>query len=291
MSDVVESLQDFREWSKLTAQAVDAAADQLASCVGAGFQWSGVVPCPNGVSLASFCHQATGMVFHLIPGGTDWLGLSDPEYEVVKGWPEADLELLSAVRPAEKVEVEPFLLSRLPLLEETVLPVVEVDWSLFRPDFRPLSGEKTGQVPVYLTRSETESVLGRYGFSLPTEAQWEYAVRGGTDTPFYFGTELPEDTRLAEIFTTDFRTIPPSATNPFGIAGMLSGGWCQDTLQESRWHGTSTGAPYVVRGGAAIYWPWQSCGEWMLALSAMRRSSDDLEDETCSAHATAPVTL
>ena len=52
------------------------------------------------------------------------------------------------------------------------LPVENVSWE-DAVSFCNKVNQKTGQ-----------------GFCLPTEAQWEYACRAGTTTPFYFGSEL-----------------------------------------------------------------------------------------------------
>lgn len=284
MPNVVDALKDFRAWSRLTADEIAAARMELARYVGVGLEWNGVVVGNTGVSIAAFQHHASGMTFHLIPGGTDLLGLSDAEYDAICDLDGAHLQTLDALRPATPIMMPPFLMSREPVLQATALRAIQLEKKRFRPDFQPLDFEKTDRIPVYLTRSETEAVVTYYGFSLPSEAQWEYAIRGGTDGPFFFGATLPTERTLAKILETDFRVVGPQATNPFGIVGMLVGGWCRDSLAAERWSGVDVGPPHVVRGGAAICWPWQNCGEWMLALSAMRCSGEDLAEGTCSAH-------
>lgn len=286
---MINSLGNYQNWSKLSAHAIQASSGALLERAGSGFEWLGVSIFRSDFPVVLFKHSATGLTFNLIPGGEIRLGLSEREHDAIQSLPNADGELLGVLKPAEIVKVEPFLMSQLPLLEETVTPLVDIDWSVCRPDFQPLSGDETGLVPIYLSRQEAELVLEHYQFSFPTEAQWEYAVRGGSENPFWFGTELLPDSELSVIFDTDFREPKAKAANTYGLIGMLVGGWCKDSLQDTRWHGMDSGPPHVIRGGAAIYWPWQNTGEWQLALSAMRRSSDDLEDGTCSAHVVVPI--
>ncbi len=287
IEDVTEAVSSLSSWSQLSVEDIVESAAALNDVVGSNFNFIEARKCNTGMNIATFSHAKSGLEFNLIPGDDASLGFSDSEFQIAQQMAEADVDVLQRLRPATTIKVHPFLISRFPLLEKIVEDVIEVDWSIFRPDFQPLSGEETGDVPIYLTRSEVKAVISHFGLTLPTEAQWEYAVRGGTDTPFYFGSNLPEKAILAAIMNTDYSNVDDSgslAANPFGIFGMLVGGWCQDSWAQERWTGIDAGPPHVVRGGAAIYWPWQGAGEWMLALSAMRRSAEELEDETCSAH-------
>jgi formylglycine-generating enzyme required for sulfatase activity len=108
-------------------------------------------------------------------------------------------------------------------------------------------------------------------YRLPSEAEWEYACRAGTATPFYFGSTLTTDlanyvgehTYAAEpkgVYrhkTTPGGSFPPNA---FGLSNMHGNlwEWCADS-----WHEDYSGAPLdgsawvergaqhrVVRGGS-----------------------------------------
>ena len=90
-----------------------------------------------------------------------------------------------------------------------------------------------------------------YRFSLPTEAQWEYACRAGTTTAFHFGGEWNrgEQEETAEVGT------PPA--NAWGLHDMHGNvwEWCLDSLDDypdgsvTDPAGSADGAFRVIRGG------------------------------------------
>jgi formylglycine-generating enzyme required for sulfatase activity len=126
----------------------------------------------------------------------------------------------------------------------------------------------------------------KYSFALPTEAQWEYACRAGTTTPFYFGDNLSTDQANYNgnlpykdgpmggyrETTTQVGTFPP---NDFGIYDMHGNvwEWCHD-LYEGQYSlgevnnpkGPLTGISRVLRGGC-----WND-GAW-ICRSAYRNLS------------------
>ncbi|WP_320040469.1 formylglycine-generating enzyme family protein [uncultured Desulfobacter sp.] len=78
---------------------------------------------------------------------------------------------------------------------------------------------------------------------LPSEAEWEYACRAGTDTPFWFGSELTLDKAnygLTESYNKGSKPVRFFDPNPWGLYQMHGNvwEWCQD-----RWHGNYDGAP------------------------------------------------
>jgi formylglycine-generating enzyme required for sulfatase activity len=93
----------------------------------------------------------------------------------------------------------------------------------------------------------------RFGrtYTLPSEAQWEYACRAGTSTPFHFGTTLTPDLAnyngnytygdgpkgVDRQETTEVASFP---VNPWGLYDMHGNvrEWCLD-----QWHDNYQGAP------------------------------------------------
>ena len=98
---------------------------------------------------------------------------------------------------------------------------------------------------------------GRY-YTLPSEAQWEYACRAGTSTPFAFGETLSDELAnydASETYGNGLKGKYRKQTTPVGRFPANAWGlqdmhgnvleWCLDD-----WHGSYEGAP--VDGSAWV---------------------------------------
>lgn len=90
------------------------------------------------------------------------------------------------------------------------------------------------------------SALTGETYRLPSEAEWEYACRAGTTTPFYFGKTItsdlvnydgnypygsgPKGTYRKE--TTEVGQFPPNAFGLYDMHGNVQE-WCADTYHDS----------------------------------------------------------
>ncbi len=82
-------------------------------------------------------------------------------------------------------------------------------------------------------------------FRLPSESEWEYACRAGTDTRFYWGDD--PDYEDADDYAVNINNDPngtaevgtkePNALGLYDMSGNVYE-WCED-----RWHGNYDGAP------------------------------------------------
>lgn len=107
--------------------------------------------------------------------------------------------------------------------------------------------------------------LTRDPYRLPSEAEWEYAARGGTSTARWWGAEIGENNANCNGCGSPYdRTLlaPVHAfrPNPFGLYGVLGNAW---EWVEDCWHPNYQGAPgeggvwsggdcsrHVLRGGS-----------------------------------------
>ena len=96
-----------------------------------------------------------------------------------------------------------------------------------------------------------------YRFSLPTEAQWEYACRAGTTTPFHSGGFLDRDDANFGRNLGRTAEVGSYPANAWGLHNMHGNvwEWCLDLYNDYPFGqvtdpvGNSTGTSRVLRGG------------------------------------------
>lgn len=129
--------------------------------------------------------------------------------------------------------------------------------------------------PTYAVAGEELKILRQDGYRLPTDAQWEWACRGGTTSRWSNGdvdAKFVEAGWIAANSKGATHQVGVLAANPFGLRDMHGNirEWCQDRFREepivaqpdaviSDPQGPETGAEYVIRGG---FWESHSVYGW-----------------------------
>jgi eukaryotic-like serine/threonine-protein kinase len=184
-------------------------------------------PLAQGVTLEMF----------YIPAGTFLMGSPDTE----KGR-DAD------EGPQHSVTVASFWMGKYPITQAQWKAVMGDNPSHFKGQNRPVESVSWKMATEFC---EKLSKLTGKTYRLPSEAQWEYACRAGTTTPFYCGETItpalanydgnysygkgPKGVYRKE--TTEVGSFPPNAFGLYDMSGNVWE-WCADT-----WHKDYHGAP------------------------------------------------
>jgi formylglycine-generating enzyme required for sulfatase activity len=216
-----------------------------------------------------------GLDMILVPGGS-----------FLMGSPDTELERQDRESPQHTVTVPTFFMGRYPLTQAqwkviARLPQVKrklkLDPSHFKDNDRPVEQVSWFDAVEFCERLSRKT--GRT-YRLPSEAEWEYACRAGTTTPFHVGETITTDLanydgnytygqgtkgiRRGE--TTAVGSFPPNA---FGLCDMHGNvnEWCLDHWHENyedvpldggAWLTKDEQAPRVICGGSWFYGP-QAC--------------------------------
>ena len=214
-----------------------------------------------------------------IPEGTFFRGTDDAEIErLVKKF---DRNYFRREKPQREVTVSAFLMGKYPITQKqwrTVVNAVgkidinlDADPSHFKGDDRPVEQVNWYDCVEFCKR--LSKLTGRE-YQLPSEAQWEYACRATTKTPFHFGatltTELanydgnylfanePKENNQYREETTAVGQFPANAFGLYDMHGNVWE-WCADDFHDnyegapidgSAWTSSDNSATKILRGGS-----------------------------------------
>lgn len=206
-----------------------------------------------------------------IPEGNYWMGTAHKEGDYRE-------------RPQHRVTIASFFLSRFPVTQaqwraiaKTTKVRIELnsDPSDFQGDNLPVEHITWFEAIEFCERLQLQT--GK-PYRLPSEAEWEYACRAGTETPFYFGETISP--QLASYDGSKrYRSGPKgrsskqtsavsayNAANAFGLDEMHGNvwEWCADHWYDDHTNAPADGSvritdhrtfPRVIRGGSWMHEP------------------------------------
>jgi eukaryotic-like serine/threonine-protein kinase len=182
-----------------------------------------------------------------IPGGSFLMGA-----------PESELENNNNERPQHQVQVPAFFMSKYLITEARYQTVIR-DRS-YPKDRADLPMKCRWEKAVAFCEKLSKGLKRNY--RLPSEAEWEYACRAGTTTPFYFGETIDIELAHYSAWTAAYgrgqkveyyssggeKKVGTYPANTFGLYDMHGNTpeWCADT-----WHDNYIAAP--TDGSAWFY--------------------------------------
>ena len=184
--------------------------------------------------------------------------VSIPEGSFMMGAPRNEKDSSDSERPQHQVTVQPFFMGKYPVTQaqwKAVAALSQVnrelnpDPSRFKGASRPV--EQVSWYDAVEFCSRLSQYTGR-PYRLPSEAEWEYACRAGTTTPFHFGETITSELANYDANYTygagvkgtyrEETTVVGSfgVANNFGLYDMHGNvwEWCLDD-----WHSNYEGAP------------------------------------------------
>jgi formylglycine-generating enzyme required for sulfatase activity len=133
----------------------------------AGFTYLGT----NPQGRPEYVHNPSGIVLVLLePAEPFWMGGS-----------ESEADSFQNERPRHQVLLDAFLIAKYELSQREWKQVMGTEPSSSKGDHLPVEN---------ISWEDAKAFSAKAGLALPTEAQWEYACRAGTDTPFAFGAAI-----------------------------------------------------------------------------------------------------
>ena len=222
-----------------------------------------------------------------------------PAGSFVMGSPRSEPGRFDAEGPQHRVAIRAFALAKYDVTSEEFLkflretgykpkpcnPILSLSWqspgdgkayapspSQIEPPRWPAVCLDWGDAQAYIAwlnataKRERPPLAGRKGpYRLPSEAEWEYAARGGTTTARWWGEAIGHDNANcngcgSENDNRTLADVDSFESNPFGLYGMLGNAW---QWTQDCWHQSYAGAPgdgsawmsgacdrHVIRGGA-----------------------------------------
>jgi eukaryotic-like serine/threonine-protein kinase len=196
-----------------------------------------------------------------IPGGT-----------FIMGSPASEAERRLNESPQHQVTVPSFYMGKYELTQAQYQAIMGTNPAYFKGHNRPVEQVSWNNAVEFCKKLSQKT--GK-NYRLPSEAEWEYACRAGTTTPFYFGESITPDLVNYDgnyayasapkgqyrQQTTDVGTFPPNAFGLYDMHGNVWE-WCEDDWRENYINAPINGSALIsgsntklLRGGSLLFNP------------------------------------
>lgn len=183
-------------------------------------------PAPPKSDTQNFTEKEANTAFDMIfvKGGTFKMGSNNSDYE----------------KPVHEVSVPDYYIGKYPVTQKLWQEIMGDNPSNFKGDDNPVERVSWNDIQAFLKKLNTKT--GK-NYRLPTEAEWEYAARGGLNgqaTKYAGSDDIGEVAWYRDNSGNKTHPVGQKKANELGLYDM-SGNvweWCQD-----KWHDNYEGVP------------------------------------------------
>jgi len=179
-----------------------------------------------------------------------------PSGSFTMGSPAGEAERFSNEGPQHQVQVPGFFIGKYAVTQAQYQAIMGTNPAYFKGEKRPVEQVSWDDAVEFCQKLSQKT--GRT-YRLPSEAEWEYACRAGTTTPFYFGETITTDLvnyngeypygsapkGKYRQQTTNVGIFPP---NSFGLYDMCGNiwEWCEDVYNHNYQGAPTDGSAWLT---------------------------------------------
>jgi formylglycine-generating enzyme required for sulfatase activity len=223
-------------------------------------------PTPSSQILTEILPGNIKLEMIKIPAGSFLMGTE--ETEVIRLCKEYETDWFKCEMPQHRVNLKEFYLGKYPVTQEQYQAIMGNNPSHFKDNPKnPVEKVSWNDAQEFRQKLNDKT---KKNYRLPSEAEWEYACRAGTQTRYYFGDNaelLGEYAWYGQNSASKTHPVGQKRQNNWGLYDMHGNvwEWCEDG-----WHGNYINAPTdrtawndnhsqsnsrVLRGGSWFYFP------------------------------------
>ena len=149
-------------------------------------------------------------------------------------------------KPVHKVSLDGFYISRYELTQDIFTEIMGWNISYFSCDKCPVNNISWSNIQLFVERLNSATGLQ---FRLPTEAEWEYAARGGSKSGNFLFSGSNNIDDVAWFAKNSQKKVHPvglKTPNELGLYDMTGNLWefCQDNMSRTAYSQTSSHNPF-----------------------------------------------